>query len=76
MYNHAFKSTDIFGFFTCIWQGSPQPSSKIDRNEAQWTCNMCILPFLAHEEGDMQPQNDEAHRYDEDTIRHSFDKIG
>ncbi len=24
----------------------------------------------------MQPQNDEAHQYDEDTIRHSFDKIG
>ncbi len=37
---------------------------------------MCILPFPANkEEGDTQPQNDEAHRY-EDTIRHSFDKIG
>ncbi len=29
IYNHAFKSTDVFGFFTCIWQGSPQPNSFI-----------------------------------------------
>ncbi len=39
---------------------------------------ICVFyPTWAHEEeGDIQPQNDEAHQYDEDTIIHSFDKIG
>ncbi len=49
----------------------------IDRNETQGHALCVFYPSWAHEEeGDMQPQNDEAHRYDEHTIRHSFYKIG
>ncbi len=31
VYNHKFKSADIFGHFACIWQGSPQPSAFISK---------------------------------------------
>ncbi len=39
IYNHAFKSTDIFGLFTCIWQASLQPSSFI----SEWVIIYCLI---------------------------------